>query len=230
VDVLVDYDVGDHRTGARSVEQVLEIAEKVERAPSLRLRGMQAYSVVGSHAGGLEERKHVSKEVFARAVEARDAMARRGFSTEILTGGSTGTWAIDTDIPELTELQAGSYVFMDMAYRREGLDFAHALTVLATVVSANHEEFVTVDGGYKAFSSDRGYGPEALSLAGSKHRWGGDEFSYIDVAECARKPHLGEKIEFLPPHIDPTVNLYDRIYVCRGDRVEDVWPLKRLAL
>lgn len=230
LDVLVDCDVGDHRTGARSTEQVLEIAAVVERAPSLRLRGIQAYSVVGSHAGGLEERKRVSKEVFAGAVETRDSMARQGFSTEILSGGSTGTWTIDTEIAELTELQAGSYVFMDIAYRREGLDFEHALTVLATVVSANHEGFVTIDGGFKAFSTDRAYGPEAAGLPGSKHRWGGDEFSYIDVADCAHKPRLGDKLEFLPPHIDPTVNLHDRIYVCRGENVEAVWPLKRLAL
>jgi 3-hydroxy-D-aspartate aldolase len=230
VDVLVDYDVGDHRTGARSTEQVLEIAEVVERASHLRLRGMQAYSVVGSHAGGLEERKRVSKEVFQLAASTRDAMAKRGFSTEILTGGSTGTWDIDTEIPELTELQAGSYVFMDMAYRREGLDFQNSLTVLATVVSANHADFVTIDGGFKAFSTDRFYGPQAVDLPGSKHRWGGDEFSYIDVADCARKPKLGEKLAFLPPHIDPTVNLYDRIYACRGENVEAIWPLKRLTL
>jgi len=230
VDVLVDCDVGDHRTGAQSTEQVLEIAAAVERAPQLRLRGMQAYSVVGSHAGGLEERKRVSKEVFARAIDTRDAMASRGFSTEILTGGSTGTWQIDTEIPELTELQAGSYVFMDMAYRREGLDFEHSLTVLATVVSANHDPFVSIDGGFKAFSTDRAFGPEAVGLPGSRHRWGGDEFSYIDVAQCMNKPRLGDKLEFLPPHIDPTVNLHDRIYVCRGDNVEAVWPLKRLTL
>ena len=52
-------------------------------------------------------------------------------------------------------MQAGSYVFMDLAYRREGLDFEHALTVLATVVSANHAGFVTVDAGFKAFATDR---------------------------------------------------------------------------
>ena len=230
LDVLVDCDVGDHRTGARSTEQVIEIAEIVERASHLRLRGMQAYSVVGSHAGGLEERIRVSKEVFQQAAATRDALARRGFSTEILTGGSTGTWEIDTRVNELTELQAGSYVFMDMAYRREGIDFEHALTVLATVVSANHDPFVTIDGGYKAFSTDRPFGPLAVDLPGSVHRWGGDEFSYIDVGECSHKPKLGEKLEFLPPHIDPTVNLHDRIYACRGEDVEAVWPVKRLTL
>ena len=161
------------------------------RPTHLELRGIQAYSVLGSHAGGLEERKRVSEESFRVASRALGIMLRRGLSTEIVTGGSTGTWEIDTAVPDLTELQAGSYVLMDLAYRREGLDFEHALTVLATVVSANHPGFVTVDAGYKAFATDRGYGPEAVDLPGSRYRWGGDEFGYVDLPDGlaqARQP------------------------------------------
>jgi 3-hydroxy-D-aspartate aldolase len=230
IEVLIDLDVGDHRTGARSTQQALEIAEAVTRSPALRLRGLQAYSVLGSHAGGREHRERVSQGAFEIAAATRDALAARGFSTEILTGGSTGSWDIDTALPEPTELQAGSYVLMDLAYRREGLDFRHALTILATVVSANHAGFVTVDAGYKAFSTDRGYGPEARNLAGSVYRWGGDEFGYLDVLELdAPRPVLGDRIEFIPPHCDPTMNLYDSLHVCRGERMEAVWPVKRLA-
>jgi len=229
-DVLVDLDVGDHRTGASSLEQAIEIAEAADRAAHLTLRGLQAYSVHGSHAGGPEDRKRVSADAFAKAREVRDAMSRKGLSTEILSGGSTGTWEIDTAIPELTELQAGSYVLMDIAYRRVGLDFQHAMTVLATVVSANQDNFVTIDGGYKAFAADRGYGPEAESLPGTKYRWGGDEFGYLDIEESNLRLKLGDRIEFIAPHCDPTVNLYDRIHACRGDVVEAIWPLKRLAL
>ena len=224
LNVLVDLDVGDHRTGARSPEDAAEIAEAVDQAAQLELRGIQAYSVLGSHAGGLDERKRVSAESFRIASRALGIMLRRGLSTEIVTGGSTGTWDIDTAVADLTELQAGSYVLMDLAYRREGLDFEHALTVLATVVSANHPDFVTVDAGYKAFATDRGYGPEAVDLPGSKYRWGGDEFGYIDVPDGL--PKLGSRLEFIPPHCDPTMNLYDAIYACRGDRVEGNWPLK----
>jgi D-serine deaminase-like pyridoxal phosphate-dependent protein len=228
VEILIDLDVGDHRTGARSVEQVLEIAEAVERSPHLRLRGLQAYSVLGSHAGGREHRERVSREAFRIAAAARDAVAQRGFSTEILTGGSTGSWDIDTALPEPTELQAGSYVLMDLAYRREGLDFLPALTVLATVVSANHDGFVTVDAGYKAFATDRGYGPEAMNVSGSAYRWGGDEFGYLDTLETeVAGPVLGDRIEFIPPHCDPTMNLYDTLYACRGHRVESLFPVKR---
>jgi len=228
LDVLVDLDVGDHRTGARSPEDAAEIAEAVDQAANLELRGIQAYSVFGSHAGGLEDRKRVSRESFQVATRALGIMLRRGLSTEIVTGGSTGTWEIDTAVQDLTELQAGSYVLMDLAYRREGLDFENALTVMATVVSANHAGFVTVDAGFKAFATDRGYGPEAVDLPGSSYRWGGDEFGYVDMPDGL--PKLGARLEFIPPHCDPTTNLYDRIYACRGGQVEAVWPVKRASI
>jgi 3-hydroxy-D-aspartate aldolase len=101
--------------------------------------------------------------------------------------------------------------------------------VLTTVVSANHDNFVSVDAGTKSFSTDRGYGPEAANLAGSSYRWGGDEFGYVEVNDPAKRPCLGDKLEFIPPHCDPTVNLYTTIYACRGDQVEAVWPLKALS-
>jgi len=226
LDVLVDLDVGDHRTGARSKDQALAIAEQVDSAENLELKGIQAYSVVGSHAGGLEQRQEVSKDVFAQVYQLLGTMLRRGLCCDIVTGGSTGTWEIDTQVADLTELQAGSYVFMDLAYRKEGLDFANALNVLGTVVSANHDAFVTVDAGFKAFSTDRGYGPDVLGHPGATYRWGGDEFGYVDGAKLA----LGDRVRFLHPHCDPTVNLYDRVYACRGQNVETVWPVKRLSL
>jgi D-serine deaminase-like pyridoxal phosphate-dependent protein len=233
-DILVDLDVGDHRTGAATLEQAVQIAEAVERAANVRLKGIQAYSVVGSHGNGFADRQRISKEVLAHAVAVRDAFARKGLCTDILTGGSTGSWNIDPDLDGWTELQAGSYVVMDLAYRKAEVDFANALTILATVVSANHQAgakpFVTMDAGYKALSADRGYGPEARDFPGSTTRWGGDEFTYLDLEHAARKPKLGEKIHLLPPHCDPTMNLYDRVYAYRGELVEAIWPLKRTEL
>jgi 3-hydroxy-D-aspartate aldolase len=102
---------------------------------------------------------------------------------------------------------------------------------LTTVISANPPGMVTVDGGYKAFSTDRGYGPQPIDFPGARYRWGGDEFGFVDVTAADRLPELGEQIEFVPPHCDPTVNLHDRIYVRRGSQVEAVWPvMDRLTL
>lgn len=216
LDVLVDLDVGDHRTGASSTDQAVEIAQAVERAGCLRLRGIQGYSARSAHGANSVERQRLSDAAFQTALATRDAFVRLGLATEILTGGSTGTWNIDTLRPEVTEMQAGSYVLMDIEYGRVGVPFKNALTVMATVVSANHDTFVTVDAGFKAISADRGYGPENF-------RWGGDEFGYVDFPGA--KPKLGDRIEFIPPHCDPTVNLHNRIYACRGEIVEAAWPV-----
>lgn len=222
VDVLVDLDVGDHRTGAASPGQALEIARAIERAGHLTLRGVQAYSVAGAHGRDTAERRRISAGCFALAAEVRDALGGG-----IVSGGSTGTWDVDLAIPEVSELQAGSYPLMDLAYRRLGIDFPNAMTVLATVISANHDAFVTVDAGFKSMATDRPFGPEPVGLPGAVYRWGGDEFGCIDVKT---PPPLGSRIELIPPHCDPTVNLYDRIYACRGDHVEAVWPVKSTAL
>ncbi len=218
-DLLIDLDIGDHRTGASSPAKALEIAHAIGRSKNLKLRGLQAYSVSGSHGANREERRQISNRTFQTAVEIRDLLARDGFPTDILTGGSTGTWDVDLEIPALTELQAGSYVFMDLAYRRLGIDFEPAMKILATVISANHDSFATVDAGYKAFSTDRPFGPEPVTVD-AKYRWAGDEFGYVDA-----KLTLGDRIQFIAPHVDPTVNLYDRIYVCRGELAVETWPI-----
>lgn len=219
IELLIDLDIGDHRTGASTATQALDIACAIDKSQNLRLRGLQAYSVSGSHGVDVATRKHISKAAFESAAEIRDLLAAEGWPTEILTGGSTGSWDVDLDLPNVTELQCGSYVMMDLAYRRIGIDFEPAMTILATVVSANHGAFVTVDAGFKAFSTDRPFGPEPVHSQ-AKYRWGGDEFGYLDT-----KLALGDRVEFIAPHCDPTVNLYDRIYVCHGETVQAIWPV-----
>ncbi len=214
LDVLVDLDVGDHRTGAASLEQAVNIALAIDQAGHLALRGVQAYSVSGSH--GAE-----AGPTWKIAAEARDAFAAHGLHTDIVSGGSTGTWNVDLAVPDVTELQAGSYPLMDLAYRKIGVDFSNAMAVMATVISANHADFVTLDAGFKAFSTDRPFGPEVTGVPNAGYRWGGDEFGYVDGSPLK----LGSRVELIPPHCDPTVNLYDRIHACRGRHVEAIWPV-----
>lgn len=230
LDVLVDLDVGDHRTGVPCDERAVALAERVSTLRNLRLSGIQAYSVRGSHTQGREARKLHSQQALALAAEIRSELTRRGMNVPVVTGGSTGTWDIDIAIDHLTEMQCGSYCLMDSAYRRiGGIDFAAAMTVLATVVSANHEDRVTVDAGFKAFATDRPFGPEPVGVAGAEWHWGGDEHGILKF-DGPHQLRVGDRIEFIPPHCDPTVNLYDRLFVCTGETLEAVWPLKRLAL
>jgi 3-hydroxy-D-aspartate aldolase len=232
VDVLVDIDVGDRRTGVLPGEPALELARQISKRKPLRLRGIQAYSGRSSHTKGFEARQKVSQDALAKALETRSLFTKAGLEVAILSGGSTGTYNIDTAIKGVTELQVGSYIFMDVEYRAIGgrngqiyTDFQPSLTVLTSVVNATHADRVSLDAGTKAFATDVPYKPEAIGWPGLSYNRGGDEFGILTAESGAKLPKLGERLEFLVPHCDPTVNLYDRIYAMRGDKVEAVWPV-----
>jgi D-serine deaminase-like pyridoxal phosphate-dependent protein len=130
----------------------------------------------------------------------------------------------------MTEMQVGSYIFMDVDYRRIGSrsgpvyeDFQPALTVLATVISKNHGDRATTDAGLKAFATDRKFGPELAGAQGITYRFGGDEHGILEWESPSREIRLGDKLELLVPHCDPNVNLYDRIFCVRGDEVKEIW-------
>jgi D-serine deaminase-like pyridoxal phosphate-dependent protein len=232
IDLLIDVDVGDRRTGVLPGEPALLLAQRLAKERSLRLRGVQAYAGHASHVVGFEQREKSSRAAMAKAVETRELLQKAGLEAPILSGGSTGTYNIDSAIPGVTELQVGSYVFMDVDYRRIGgrggevyTDFRPSLTVLTTVVSVAHPDRVTVDAGTKAFSADVPHRPEAKDRPGLSYSRAGDEFGAVTAPGDAKLPRLGERLEFLVPHCDPTVNLYDRIYAVRGERVEAIWPV-----
>jgi D-serine deaminase-like pyridoxal phosphate-dependent protein len=233
VDVLVDVDVGDRRTGILPGPPALELAQLIARSKSLRLRGLQAYAGHASHAVGFARRREVSRTAMSKALETRDLLIKAGLEVGILSGGSTGTYNIDSAMAGITELQVGSYIFMDVEYRNIGgqkdesvyTDFQPSLTVLATVVSTTHPDRVTIDAGNKAFATDVPFKPEARGWSGLTYNRAGDEFGRLSAAAGARLPALGDRLEFLVPHCDPTVNLYDRIHAMRGDKVEAIWPI-----
>ncbi len=233
IDVLIDLDVGDRRTGTVPGQPALELARLASRSKWLRVRGVQAYAGHASHTVGFEAREKTSRDAMGKAVETRELLTKAGIDAAILSGGSTGTYNIDSTIRGVTELQVGSYVFMDLDYRRIGgkdgktnySDFHFSLTVLTTVVSATHPDRVSVDAGIKAFATDVAYKPEARGRPGLLYNRGGDEFGILTVEGSAAMPKLGDRLEFYVPHCDPTVNLYDRIHACRGDQVEAVWPI-----
>jgi 3-hydroxy-D-aspartate aldolase len=228
----VDVDVGGRRTGVQPGEPALELARAVRREPALNLRGLQGYAGQCAHIVGFEERRRTSRRWMARLMRTRELFEKHGLPADIVSGGSSGTFDIDSELEGLTELQSGSYCVMDLDYRRIGGkagsaydEFEMALTVLATVISVPSAEMAMVDAGLKAFSTDKPFAPEAVEWPGVEYSWAGDEHGRLIVTEPGRLPRLGDRIEFFPPHCDPTVNLYDRIYAMRGDKVEAVWEV-----
>ena len=231
--VLVDLDPGMGRTGA-SFREGLALGEWIASLPALRLRGVQCYAGHAQHIVRFEERKDFSLGWLGQAAEVFRQFKSSGLSPEIFTGSGTGTHEIDWQVPELTDLQAGSYTLMDADYLQIGSsrnaqkfeNFPPALTLLATVISANRSEFFTVDAGLKALyhhgPNPSVQHPEGLDL---KYEWAGDEHGKVFVSNPARKFEIGQVLELIVPHCDPTVNLFDFFYITRGGTVVDVWPI-----
>jgi 3-hydroxy-D-aspartate aldolase len=232
LNVLVDVEVGGRRTGVAPGEPAVELAREVLAQPAMNLRGLQGYAGQCAHLVGWEKRRRASRRWMSSLMKTRTLFEKRGLAVEVVTGGSTGTFDIDSELAGLTELQCGSYCAMDLDYRRIGgkgsrdaLEFEMALTVLTTVISVPAPDRAIVDGGFKAFSTDRPLVPEAVERPGIEFSWAGDEHGRLAIADPDRRAHLGDQIEFFPPHCDPTFNLYDRVHAMRGDRVEAVWEI-----
>ena len=138
----------------------------------------------------------------------------------LVTGGGTGSFAIDAELGVLTELQVGSYLFLDREYGDCELagGFEPALFVDASVISANHPGMVTIDAGLKAFATDAGL----PVTPGARYAFLGDEQGGL-FGEAL--PALGGRVTLVPPHCDPTVNLYDRYWLVGDDQVIDSWPV-----
>ena len=166
LNIMIDIDPVGRRTGVQPGEPAIHLAKLVDKLPRLNLRGIHCYSGRSSHVNGFLDRKEHSETVMAAPLETFQKMKKLGLPVEIMSGTSTGTYNIDSSLDGMTEMQVGSYVFMDVDYRRIGgkagavyNDFRPALTVLATVISKNYDDRATVDAGLKAFATDRRFGP-----------------------------------------------------------------------
>jgi D-serine deaminase-like pyridoxal phosphate-dependent protein len=231
LNLAVDLWVGN-RTGIQPGAPAVGLAQLIASLKNVRLAGLQAYAGHASHTVGFTNRQKVSRAAMAGAVETRRLLEGQGIECPLVTGGSTGTYNIDSEIEGVTELQPGSFIFMDVDYNRIGgadgavyRDFRNSLTVLTTVVSKPAANVAIVDGGLKAFSTDKPFVPEARGREGITYNWAGDEHGRLNLAGAAAALKVGDRLEFVIPHCDPTVNLYDRIYCLRGERVEAVWSI-----
>ncbi|MBA3440680.1 MAG: DSD1 family PLP-dependent enzyme, partial [Pyrinomonadaceae bacterium] len=217
VNVMIDIDPGGRRTGLMPGAPAVTLAEQIMKLPRLLLRGVHSYSGGSAHVVGYEARREHSSKAMQAPLDTFQLLKEKGFPVEIMSGGSTGTYNIDSALEGMTELQVGSYVFMDVDYRRIGgksgavyTDFAPSLSVLSTVISKNHPDRATIDAGIKAFATDRSFGPEVKGVSGVEYQFGGDEHGIVVLKEPDRSVKLGDRLELIVPHCDPNVNLYDR--------------------
>jgi D-serine deaminase-like pyridoxal phosphate-dependent protein len=230
--VIIDIDPGIHRTGVASPEAAVELAQKISKLKSLKYAGVQFYCGRHQHIEDFVERKASIEErtAYLKGIVAK--LEAAGLKPGIVTGSGTGTHFIDAKLGVFTELQVGSYVFMDHQYNICDLrgesrpTFEQALQIDARVVSSNTPGMVTVDAGLKAMATESGP-PQILkgAVEGSTTRFMGDEHLAVIAPEGKEPPKHGEQVILVPPHCDPTVNLYDAYHIVKGDTLVEIWPV-----
>jgi D-serine deaminase-like pyridoxal phosphate-dependent protein len=228
IDVLIEIDVGQGRCGVASPTAALELARRVESLPGLRFTGLQAYHGSLQHLRGHTERATACREAAARAAQCARAFREHGYACAILSGGGTGTAEFDAPGRVYTELQAGSYPFMDVDYGENEwageLSFRNSLFLLSTVMSTPAADRVVVDAGLKSTTVECGL-PRVHGRTGLKYAAANDEHGVVRVAAGTVAPSLGEKLLLVPSHCDPTFNLHDQLVAMRGGVVEGVWAI-----
>jgi 3-hydroxy-D-aspartate aldolase len=232
LDVIIDIDPGIARTGVASPEAAVALAEAIAGLANLRYRGVQFYCGRQQHIEAYADRRAAIEERTAYLHTVIAALADAGHAPEIVTGSGTGTHRIDLDLGVFTELQAGSYVFMDKQYLDCDLTgdgavpFETSLGVDARVVSANQSGLVTIDAGYKSLSTDGGVAvvrrgaPETAAFV-----FMGDEHAALISPGIGEALAPGDPVTLTVPHCDPTVNLYDHYHVVEGETLVAIWPV-----
>ena len=217
---LVEYDIGMNRCGVRTKEAYLELAKLISELPSLVYDGIQAYAGYASHMVSTEERVETTRANIRKVAELKEYLLQNGMEVRTVSGGSTGTSSIKADSAVYTELQAGSYLFMDSTYNQLDIPFRNSLFVLSTVVSKSTGA-VILDVGVKGLGTDQN-SPDVLDESG-KAITGRIVLNeeHLKLYDSDWNPSIGDKAFVIPGHCCSTINLYDNLYLYSGDSVSE---------
>ena len=230
-DVVVDVDV-IQRSGVRNGAPALSLAQMVDKMPNLKFRGILAYDGGVQHVKGFENRRTQAMKNFEPVIKSYEMMKAAGLNMEICNGGGSGRYNMMQQVKGFTDVQVGSYVFMDHQYMEIGGktneavydDFAPSLTVLTTIIHMNYPKRIVTDSGAKALTLNQ---PPAIVIGEPDFNYmaGSDEYGTITYENSNKSYKVGDKLEVIIPHCDPVVNLYDFMYGIRKDKVESILPI-----
>ncbi|KAF1851940.1 uncharacterized protein K460DRAFT_362712 [Cucurbitaria berberidis CBS 394.84] len=220
---LIDLDVGLHRTGVQPGEPALKLARYVANLKHLNIIGLQGYEGHLQHIHGWDERKKRCLESMATLTQTAEALRNDGHDIKVVTTGGTGTAEFCVTVPGVTEVQPGSFLFMDTDYRNAiGSHYSNSLTILSTVISKQGPKTVTIDAGLKSLTTDSGLAE--CKTKGYVYGVLGDEHGSL-TWEDEPALNVGDRVEMIQSHIDPTINLFDVYYAHRNGIVEEIWPV-----
>ncbi|VVE32493.1 MULTISPECIES: DSD1 family PLP-dependent enzyme [Pandoraea] len=236
--VLPEVDVGQGRCGVDSTDAVAQLVDAIDHYEGLRFGGLQAYHGSAQHIDSWDRRRDAARLAADRASTYVRFLEARGIACPVVTGGGTGTAEFDIESGVYTEIQPGSYVFLDGHYGslewRDEWRFRHGLFLASTVMSTARAGIIVCDAGLKSVATDSGLPRFWSSQQAGKpyYRTASDEHGVLELGASGEDsaPWLGEPILLVPGHCDPTVNLYDRYVAVRHGRVEGLWPIEARGL
>ena len=233
IEVLIDVDTGDVRTGIQPDQSVLELANLIIQLPGLKLRGIFTHDGHSYGARDIFEVKQIFKKSQEEMLQTANILRLSGIQVEEISVGSTPSFLVADILPGITEIRPGTYIFLDAAQGNLLRSYERcALTVLTTITNRPTPHRVVIDAGTKALSAfvrgvgvcqTRGFGLlkeeptiylESLS----------DEHGVFTAASECEYP-IGDKIQIIPNHACPTCNLYDYLYGVRDCMVVNKWPV-----
>lgn len=218
--VLIEYEIGMNRCGVETHGEVLSLARLIAAQPHLHFDGIQAYAGHLAHEKDPEVRRRATEAIEADLRTLKAQLTAAGHAPREISGGSTGTVEFKPRDSVYTEMQCGSFLFMDRAYAEVGAPFRHSLYLLTTVVSTKRDRIVT-DGGVKSLGMDQGdpvfVGYEGLPIVMSEE--------HGQVEAVGHNAKVGDKLRYIPGHCCTTINLHDTLYVIDGDEVVDIWTV-----
>jgi len=221
LDVLVDVHLGSNRCGVEPGEPAARLASAIVSLKGLKLRGLMGFE---GHLSAIEprEKRRIEIEKYeSLLIKSKRLIENAGTKIADISTGSTGTYDVSGATPEITEVQAGTYVLMASDYRKHVQEFSCALTVLSTIVSKPSDQRIVTDAGLMSMSVALG-NPEVVGnenlVVDELHA----ENTVLNVAPPSN-PQLEDKIEFIPSYLDGTVNYHSKIYGVRKDQVETIW-------
>jgi len=223
VETLLDIDVGQHRCGVRPGDAVA-LWEAVAPLSQLRVVGVQGYEGHLQHVRDAAERAARVDGAMARLADAVAVLREAGAPIAVVSTGGTGTAERCATHDVVTEVQPGSFAFMDADYLDvAGVPYASALTVHATVISV-HADRAVVDAGLKSLSDDSGPARVAAPDGWSYHH-AGDEHGILTPVPGTPPLAVGDRVVLIPSHIDTTINLHDELHAARGDEIAETWAI-----
>jgi len=231
IDVYVEVNTGQNRSGVMAGDEAVKFALEVARHPNLRLTGIMTHE---GHVSSVDpaEIEAKAREAGEKMVETAEKIRKHGIELPTVSVGSTPAARFTPLVKGITEARPGTYVFNDNSLFRYGTHWGVddcAARFVATVVSRPAEDRAVLDTGSKSLAMDPskshpGHGyivghPDVIITKLS------EEHGVCQLPAGEEGFNVGDRVEIIPNHVCPTINLQDEMQIVRDGKIVDTWKI-----